>query len=54
MKKAFVTIIEGRNKVEIEKLLPEYMVKLNGKKVGKYGTFQLAERKAMRIIKKVI
>ena len=54
MKKAFVTIIEGRNKIVIEKTLPEYILKLNKKKLGVYGTLQAAEEKALKLMRKMI
>jgi hypothetical protein len=54
MKKAFVTIVEGRNKIVIEKTLPEYILKLNNKKLGVYGTFQMAERKALKLMRRMV
>jgi hypothetical protein len=49
-----ITIIEGRNKIIIEKTMPQFMVKYNGKEVGLYGTVQAAEEKALKLMRKVV
>lgn len=50
-KTVFVTVVEGKNRLVVEKVLPEYIVKLNGKRIGVYGAFP--KSKVLKFIRKV-